>query len=116
MALTDTFNIEGTRTTLSSKAWAELHPAAPAHGPYVEQLLAQGAIIVGKTKTTQFAAGTEWVDSQPPVNPRGDRYQSSSGGSAGAAAALAGYSWLDYAVGRDCRVSLVLELCDDGLG
>lgn len=111
MALPDTFDIEGVRTTLSSRAWAELYPEATANGPYVKELLDQGAVIVGKTKTTQFSAGTEWVDFQSPINPRGDRYQESSGSSTGAAASLAGYDWLDYAVGEDCML-LDLMLCD----
>lgn len=89
------------RTTLSSRAWAELHPAANSNGPYVSNLLEQGAIIVGKTKTTQLLAGDEWVDFQSPLNPRGDQYQEASGSSTGAAASLAGYSWLEFAIGGD---------------
>lgn len=101
ISLTDAFDIEGVRTTLSSRAWAELYPAATSNGPYVSDLLEQGAIIVGKTKTTQLLAGNEWVDFQSPLNPRGDQYQEPSGSSTGAAASLAGYPWLDFAIGGD---------------
>lgn len=104
MSLKDNFDIEGVRTTLSSRAWAELYPAATTNGPFVKHLLDQGAIIVGKTKTTQLSAGNEWVDFQSPINPRGDRYQEPSGSSTGAAASLAGYSWLDFAVGGECKI------------
>lgn len=102
MVVTDSFDIEGVRSTWSSRAWAELYSAANASGSYVRRLIDQGAIIVGKSKTTQFSTGTEWIDFQSPINPRGDRYQQSTGSSAGAAAALAGYPWLDHAVGGDC--------------
>lgn len=102
VSVKDNFDVEGVRTTLSSRAWAELHPeGATTSAPYVSRLLEQGAIIVGKTKTTQFGTGREWVDFQMPANPRGDGYQEPSGSSTGAAASLAGYPWLDYAVGSD---------------
>ncbi|KAJ4423676.1 hypothetical protein N0V82_001699 [Gnomoniopsis sp. IMI 355080] len=103
ISLKDNFDIEGVRTTLSSRAWASLYPAATANGPFVKHLLDQGAIIVGKTKSTQLLAGNEWVDFQSPSNPRGDQYQEPSGSSTGAAASLAGYPWLDYAFGGDSQ-------------
>ncbi|CAN8105645.1 unnamed protein product [Discula destructiva] len=115
LAITDTFDIEGVKTTWSSRAWAELYPAASAVGPYVKQLLEQGAVIVGKTRTTQFSAGTEWVDFHSPTNPRGDRYQDASGSSTGAAASLAGYPWLDYAVGGDIDGGIRAPASNHGL-
>lgn len=104
MSLMDTVDVEGVKSTWSSRAWADLYPVATTNGPYVRHLLDQGAIIVGKTKTTQFAAGNEWIEFQLPMNPRGDRFQEPSGSSTGAAASLAGYSWLDYAVGGDGKI------------
>ncbi|ROW08437.1 hypothetical protein VMCG_03147 [Cytospora schulzeri] len=106
ISLKDTFAAEGVKTTLSSRAWAELYPAANASAAYVQKLLDLGAVVVGKTKTTQFAAGSEWVDVHSPVNPRGDGYQEAGGSSVGAAASLAGYGWLDYAVGGDSAGSV----------
>lgn len=90
-------------TTLSSKAWMELYPPAGRTAAYVQKLTELGVIIVGKTKTTQFSTAVEWVDFQSPMNPRGDCYQEPSGSSTGAAASLAGYHWLDYAIGGDCK-------------
>ncbi|KAF3767012.1 hypothetical protein M406DRAFT_106416 [Cryphonectria parasitica EP155] len=106
VSVKDIFDIQGVKTTLSSRAWAELYPAATTNAPYLKRLLDQGAIIVGKTKTTQFATGAEWVDFQAPVNPRGDRYQYPSGSSTGAAASLAGYPWLDHSIGGDSAGSV----------
>lgn len=103
VSLNDNFDVRGIKSTLSSKSWAELYPAANTSASYVEDLISLGVVIVGKTKMTQFATGTEWVDFQAPTNPRGDRYQDPSGSLAGAAASLAGYDWLDYAIGGDCR-------------
>jgi Asp-tRNA(Asn)/Glu-tRNA(Gln) amidotransferase A subunit family amidase len=70
--------------------------------------LSLGAVIVGKTKTTSFASADEhtdqWIDFHCPRDPRGDRYQSPSGSSTGAAALLAGHSWLDSAIGGDSKL------------
>ncbi|KAL2275630.1 hypothetical protein FJTKL_01697 [Diaporthe vaccinii] len=101
VSLTDPFDVQGAKTTLSSRAWSQLYPAADNSAAYVKKLLDLGAVVVGKTKTTQFSTGLQWVDQHPPVNPRGDRYHEASGSSAGAAASLAGYRWLDFAVGGD---------------
>ena len=101
VSIGDTFDVQGIKTTLSSKAWAELYPPANDTAAYVKHLVSQGAVIVGKTKTTQFATAKEWTDFQSPTNPRGDGYQDPSGSSAGAASSLAGYDWLDFAIGGD---------------
>ena len=105
--LKDCFNLAGVRTTLSSRAFTELYEPETENAEYVKKLLSLGAVIVGKTKMTNFASSDEptdqWIDFMCPTNPRGDRYQSPSGSSTGAAAALAGYSWLDYSIGADSK-------------
>jgi Asp-tRNA(Asn)/Glu-tRNA(Gln) amidotransferase A subunit family amidase len=103
LSLKDIFDVRGVKTTLSSKAWAELYPEPQVSAQYVDHLLDLGVVIVGKTKATQFSTAMEWIDFQSPTNPRGDRYQEPSGSSTGAAASLAGYNWLDYAIGGDCE-------------
>ena len=65
-----------------------------------------GAIIVGKTKTWQFASGAYWQDYSEPFNPRGDGYQSPSGSSSGSGAAIASYPWLDLTLGSDTGGSI----------
>jgi len=47
----------------------------------------------------------QWIDFHCPIKPRGDRYQGPSGSSAGAAAALADYDWLDESIGADSKNS-----------
>ncbi|KAJ5726505.1 uncharacterized protein N7483_007862 [Penicillium malachiteum] len=103
VCLKDTFHLKGTKTTMMSRAYTEMYPAQEKSADYAQKLLAQGAIIIGKTKMTNFASSDEptdqWIDFHCPTNPRGDEYQSPSGSSSGAAAALAGYSWLDSSIG-----------------
>ncbi|KAL6849082.1 hypothetical protein ACO1O0_008612 [Amphichorda felina] len=101
-SISDAMSLKGARTTLSSRAWASLYPsAADKTARYAQKLMDLGAVIVGKTKVSQFASGEQWVDVQGPWNPRADQYQDPSGSSAGAGVALAGYEWLEYAVGED---------------
>jgi Asp-tRNA(Asn)/Glu-tRNA(Gln) amidotransferase A subunit family amidase len=102
LSISDTVSLQGTQTTLSSRAWTALHPdPATSSAEYARRLIELGAVIVGKTKISQFAAGGEWVDASAPWNPRADQYQRPSISSAGAAVAVAGYEWLQHAIGED---------------
>ncbi|KAB5554939.1 amidase signature domain-containing protein [Coniochaeta sp. 2T2.1] len=107
MALNDNYQLEDITTTRSSSAFVEYHDAGnrcPEEDEKCELLLKLvklRAAFVGKTKTTFFSSGSQWVDFPSPIDPRGDSYQEALGSSAGAAAALAGYGWLDFAIGGD---------------
>ncbi|CAF3641369.1 unnamed protein product [Fusarium graminearum] len=98
----DTVSLKGTHTTFSSRAWKSLYKdPSSVTANYAQELLDQGAIIVGKTKTAQFGTGADWVDQQAPWSARGDGYQRMQGSSIGAASALVGYEWLDRSIGVD---------------
>ena len=70
----------------------------------------KGAIIVGRTKSSQFANGesatADWVDQMCPFNPRGDGYQQPSSSSSGSGASIAAYEWLDNTIGSDTGGSI----------
>ncbi|UNI19489.1 hypothetical protein JDV02_005671 [Purpureocillium takamizusanense] len=102
VAIPDVSSLLGVQTTVSSRAWRYLHalPAA-ATSVLADRLLAMGAVIVGKTKSSQFGDGGEWVDEQAPWSPRGDGYQKPGRGAAGAGAGVAGYEWLKAAFAVD---------------
>ncbi|KAI9670069.1 MAG: hypothetical protein M1817_004549, partial [Caeruleum heppii] len=110
VSVKDNYGLAGIQTTMMSNAYTETYPPETEHADYVDRLMALGAFVVGKTKMSSFAGADEptdqWIDFHCPTNPRGDRYQSPSGSSTGAAAALAGYSWLDYSVGTDTAGSI----------
>ncbi|KAB5539501.1 hypothetical protein GE09DRAFT_1062544 [Coniochaeta sp. 2T2.1] len=107
MALNDNYQLEDITTTRSSRAFVEYHDAGNMCPEEYEEcklllnLVKLGAAFVGKTKTTFFSSGAQWVDFPSPINPRGDSYQEALGSSAGAATALAAYGWLDFAIGGD---------------
>ncbi len=79
----DIFHTAGMRTTACSPIYADFVPDADADS--VARLRAAGAVVMGKTVTTQFA----WADPSPtrnPWNPARTPGGSSSGSAAGVAA------------------------------
>ncbi|UKZ93354.1 uncharacterized protein TrAFT101_008270 [Trichoderma asperellum] len=102
ISITDVASLKGVRTTMSSRAWTELHDTeATETAKFIESLIDRGAIIVGKTKSSQFDSGREWIDVEAPWNPRGDGYQDPGGSAAGAGASVSGYDWMEYAIAQD---------------
>ncbi|KAF2489454.1 putative glutamyl-tRNA amidotransferase subunit A [Lophium mytilinum] len=110
IALKDIIDLAGLKTGGSSRAYTELHPPRDTTAEIVQSLLSLGFVVVGKVKTTQFADSEwptcDWVDYHAPFNPRADGYQTTSGSSAGSAAAIATYDWLDFALGSDTLGSI----------
>lgn len=108
-AVKDTIDVAGTRTGYGSQAWRENHPPENTTAPCIKLLLEAGAVLVGKSKTTEFAEGLdpcEWIDGGCPYNPRGDGQQKPSSSSTGSAVAAAAYDWLDFTVGTDTGGSI----------
>lgn len=110
LAIKDNIDLKGLKTGASSRAYTSLYPPRNHSAEIVQRLLELGFVIVGKAKTTQFADSewptSDWVDYHAPFNPRGDGYLTTSGSSAGSAAAVASYPWLDFALGTDCESTL----------
>jgi len=105
IGIKDIIDLKGLRTGASSRAYTQLHGPRAQNAEIVQSLLEQDFVIVGKPKTTQFADSEwptgDWVDYHAPFNPVADGYQGTSGSSAGSAAAVAAYPWLDFAIGTD---------------
>lgn len=105
ISIKDNMHLAGITTTLGSRSYTELYGKQEASSEYVDLLICKGAVIVGKTKLSAFAGSeippNQCIDYFPPWNPRGDGYQGPSGSSSGAAASVAGYSWLDVALCTD---------------
>ncbi|KAI8662232.1 Amidase domain-containing protein [Fusarium sp. Ph1] len=102
VSISDTVSLKGTHTTFSSRAWKSLYKnPSDFTAEYARKLLDLGAVLVGKTKTSQFGTGAEWVDEQAPWSARGDGYERLKGGSVGATAAPIGHEWLQHSIGVD---------------
>uniref|UniRef100_A0A0B7JQF9 Amidase domain-containing protein n=1 Tax=Bionectria ochroleuca TaxID=29856 RepID=A0A0B7JQF9_BIOOC len=110
IAVKDIIDLKGLKTGASSRAFTALYPVKKETAETVQHLLNLGFVIVGKSKSTQFA-DSEWptcdyVDYHGPFNPRGDGYLTPSGSSSGSASAVATYPWLDFALGTDTLGSI----------
>lgn len=102
LTIPENLAVAGTQTTLSSKNWTALYTDNEStSSDLANDLAQQGAIIVGKTKVSQFAASKEWQDVTSPVNPRADEEQDAGGSAAGAASALSSYDWLSMSTSQD---------------
>ncbi|KAF5387902.1 hypothetical protein D9615_000817 [Tricholomella constricta] len=107
--LKDIFDAQGVPTGAGSLAYARVHPSADENAPSLQRLLDLGAMMVGKTRTSQFAHGAapwEYLDIPYSWNPRGDGHLTASASSSGSACAIAGYEWLEFTVGSDTRGSV----------
>ncbi|RPD57766.1 amidase signature enzyme [Lentinus tigrinus ALCF2SS1-7] len=110
LAVKDIYDVKGLRTGCGNRAFWQLYPPKEATAPAIQRLLNGGMVLVGKTKTSQFANGEtatdDWVDLHAPYNPRGDGYQDGSSSSTGSGTAVAAYPWLDFAIGSDTGGSM----------
>jgi aspartyl-tRNA(Asn)/glutamyl-tRNA(Gln) amidotransferase subunit A len=82
IGIKDIVDVQGLPTTAGYGPWRDRSAASDA--PLVAQLRAAGAVILGKTVTTQFA----WVDPPPTRNPW-NLERTPGGSSSGSAAAVA---------------------------
>nr|POF14265.1 amidase 1 [Quercus suber] len=106
LTIKDVLDMEGLQTTLASRDYVSIYRPATSTAEYVTELISLGAVIVGKSKTTQFATGDNWIDVHMPTNPRGDEYQFPDGSTTGGAVSLAAYPWLDASIGTDSGGSI----------
>ncbi|RMY84179.1 hypothetical protein D0862_11483 [Hortaea werneckii] len=110
LGVKDIYHVKGVKTSGGNRAYFYLYDAQNATAPAVQRLIDQGAILVGKMGTVQFANGdsptADWVDLHCPFNPRADGYMDPSGSSTGPGAGIGAYDWLDIAVGSDTGGSM----------
>ena len=106
IAIKDVYDLKGTPTSASSRDYQSFIGKASKTAEMIQRLIRAGAVIVGKTKTAQFASGEfapHWVNYSCPLNPRGDGYLEPDCSSTGSGAAIAAYAWLDYSIGTDSK-------------
>jgi Asp-tRNA(Asn)/Glu-tRNA(Gln) amidotransferase A subunit family amidase len=119
LVVKDLYDLKGVRTSGGSRAYREMIDPSEESAPALQLLIDMGAVVVGKTKTTQFALGerptADYVDQLAPFNPRGDGYQHPQGSSCGTGAGLASYEWLDLGTGSDTGGSVRLPSQANGL-
>jgi amidase len=104
IAVKDLADTAGIRTTYGSPLFADHVPASDA--PHVARLRAAGAVIIGKTNTPEFGAGSQTFNPVFGVtrNPWDTRL--TPGGSSGGAAAAVAAGLLPFADGSDLGASV----------
>lgn len=114
-AVKDLIDVAGHVTGCGNPSWRDGHPAAPASAVVVEQLLAAGARLVGKTVTDElaFSLGGENHFYGTPLNPRAP-HRVPGGSSSGSASAVA-QGLCDFALGTDTGGSVRVPASNCGL-
>ncbi|KAI8623965.1 amidase signature domain-containing protein [Xylariaceae sp. FL1651] len=106
----DIIDLKGVKTAAQSRSYEKLYPPRSRNAYIVSRLIDLGAVIIGKTKCTQFASSdqptADWVDYRCSWNPGGDGYLSPRGSSTGTCVALAGYDWVELGIGSDTGGSI----------
>jgi amidase len=105
-AVKDALHIRGVRTGFGQPDWLRTHAPAQETATVVEQLLAAGADMLGKTHCDElcYSLTGENVHFGTPVNVNAT-LRVPGGSSSGSAAAAAG-GFVDFAVGTDCGGSI----------
>jgi amidase len=104
MAIKDLSLTRGIRTTFGSPIYKEFVPSTDEL--YVERCRAAGAIIIGKTNTPEFGAGSQTFNSLFGATRNPYALDKTSGGSSGGAAAALAAGLLPLADGTDLGGSL----------
>lgn len=111
IAVKDVIMTKGIRTTAGSKILKDFIPNENAY--IVERLLAEGAEIIGKTNTHEFAMGA--TNTSSVIGPTRNPYDSEriSGGSSGGSAVAVALDLADIALGTDTggSVRIPASLC-----
>lgn len=105
-AIKDVMAIAGHHTGCGHPLWRESHPPALATSPLIEQLLAAGATLTGKTHTDELTyslAGSNVHYGTPP-NPAVPG--ATAGGSSSGSASVVAAGLVDFAMGSDTGGSI----------
>lgn len=54
VSVKDLYDLKGTKTSMGSRAWLNLYPAATSTAPCIQRLIDLGAIIVGKVRESSL--------------------------------------------------------------
>jgi amidase len=114
-AVKDLMDLRGLVTGCGNPRWRETHPPAAAHAVCVEQILAAGAVCLGKTVTDELAFGLDGENHfyGTPLNPRAPE-RVPGGSSSGSASAVA-CGLVDFALGTDTGGSVRVPASNCGL-
>ncbi len=99
VAVKDLFSVDGMPTTAGSRL--DVQDLVPPQGSFVNALLRAGCVILGKTRTTEFALGGFNLNRPPPWNPCDVQQPRMTGGSSHGSAVAMAAGLAGFTVGSD---------------
>lgn len=99
VAVKDLFVVDGMPTAAGSRM--DVSDLIQQEGPFIKALKRAGCIILGKTRTTEFALGTVNLAHPTPWNPCDENVHRTPGGSSGGSAVAVAAGLCGFAVGSD---------------
>jgi aspartyl-tRNA(Asn)/glutamyl-tRNA(Gln) amidotransferase subunit A len=111
VAIKDIFTVTGMPTRAGSKM--DISDLVAAEGSFVNSLKRQGCVLLGKTRTIEFAAGAQNVKHPTPWNPWDTDTRRTPGGSSSGSAVALSAGLCAFSVGSDTggSVRLPAALC-----
>lgn len=111
VAVKDLLTVDGMPTLAGSEI--DIRDIVPPEGPFVRALRAAGCVIIGKTRSTEFALGAYNLDRRTPWNPSDPKVHRIPGGSSSGSAVATAAALCDFAIGSDTggSVRLPAALC-----
>ena len=99
VAVKDLFSIDGMPTTAGSRL--DVQDLVPPPGSFIHSLLRAGCVVLGKTRTTEFAMGGFNLNRPPPWNPCDLEQPRMTGGSSHGSAVAMAAGLAGFTVGSD---------------
>lgn len=99
VAVKDLFSVDGMPTTAGSRL--DVQDLVPPQGSFVDALLRAGCVLLGKTRTTEFALGGFNFLQPPPWNPCDPHRPRLTGGSSHGSAVAMAAGLAGFTVGSD---------------
>ncbi|MBA3589511.1 amidase [Methylibium sp.] len=99
VAVKDLYTVDGMPTTAGSRI--DIQDLVPPQGSFVRALLRAGCVLLGKTRTTEFALGGFNFDQPPPWNPCDLQQPRMTGGSSHGSAVAMAAGLAGFTVGGD---------------
>jgi aspartyl-tRNA(Asn)/glutamyl-tRNA(Gln) amidotransferase subunit A len=99
VAVKDLFSVKGMPTTAGTHL--DVQDLVPPQGSFVDALCRAGCVILGKTRTTEFALGGFNLDRPPPWNPCDLQQARMTGGSSHGSAVAMAAGLAGFTVGSD---------------
>jgi aspartyl-tRNA(Asn)/glutamyl-tRNA(Gln) amidotransferase subunit A len=99
VAVKDLFSVDGMPTTAGSRV--DIQDLVPPQGSFVRSLYRAGCVLVGKTRTTEFALGGYNPSHRLPWNPCDPNNQRMTGGSSHGSAVAMAAGLAGFTVGSD---------------